>query len=221
MHLAIDKLEKSFGKRDILKLNNLDLTTGEVVGVFGRNGSGKSTLMKILFGTMSATASLLYLDKAPFDPATTIARKLIAYLPQHSFLPGGLKVRDLIPLVIADGEAQNRVFYSPGIATFDNQRIGSLSMGQLKYLEFLLVAYLDHPFLLLDEPFSMIDPLYHQIIKEVIDSLKASKGILVTDHYYENVWAVTNRNYILVDGVLLPIETKEELTKHGYLPTRR
>ncbi|MFD2937498.1 ATP-binding cassette domain-containing protein [Spirosoma flavum] len=221
MHLAIDKLEKSFGKRAILKLNKLDLQTGETVGIFGRNGSGKSTLMKILFGTMRATASSLYLDTVPFDPATTIARKLIAYLPQHSFLPGGFKVRDIIPLVIADGEAQNRVFYSPGIASFENQRIGSLSMGQLKYLEFLLVAYLDHPFLLLDEPFSMIDPLYHQVIKEVIGSLKASKGILVTDHYYENVWAVTNRHYILVDGLLLPIETKEELTKHGYLPSRR
>lgn len=147
MHLAIDKLEKSFGKRAILNLNKLDLTTGEAVGIFGRNGSGKSTLMKILFGTMRATASLLYLDTVPFDPATTIDRKLIAYLPQHSFLPGGLKVRDLIPLVIADGEAQNRVFYSPGVASFENQRIGSLSMGQLKYLEFLLVSYLDHPFL--------------------------------------------------------------------------
>ncbi|MFD2937428.1 ATP-binding cassette domain-containing protein [Spirosoma flavum] len=221
MHLAIDKLEKNFGKRAILKLKNLDLTTGETVGIYGRNGSGKSTFMKILFGTMRATASSLYLDTVPFDPATTIARKLIAYLPQHSFLPGGLKVRDIIPLVIADGEAQNRVFYSPDIASFDNQRISSLSMGQLKYLEFLLVAYLDHPFLMLDEPFSMIDPLYHQIIKEVIGSLKARKGILVTDHYYENVWEVTNRNYILVDGLLFPIETKEELTKHGYLPSRR
>lgn len=220
MHLVIDNLEKKFGKRTILRLKNLDLTTGEMVGIFGRNGSGKSTFMKILFGTMRATSSSLYLDTEPFDPATTIARKLIAYLPQHSFLPDGLKVRDIIPLVIADGEAQNRVFYSPGIASFDNQRIGSLSIGQLKYLEFLLVAYLDHPFLMLDEPFSMIDPLYHQIIKEVIVSLKAKKGILVTDHYYENVWQVTNRNYILVDGLLFPIETKEELTKHGYLPSR-
>lgn len=67
----------------------------------------------------------------------------------------------------------------------------------------------------------MIDPLYHPIIKDVIGYLRASKGILVTDHYYENVWAVTNRNYILVDGLLLPIERKDELTKHGYLPSRR
>ncbi|MBD2705747.1 ATP-binding cassette domain-containing protein [Spirosoma sp. BT702] len=221
MHLAIDKLQKSFGKRAILNLENLELATGETVGIFGRNGSGKSTLMKILFGTMKATASSLYLDTRPFNPATNIARKFIAYLPQHSFLPSGLKVRDIIPLMIPDGETQNRVFYSPGVASFDNQRIGSLSMGQLKYLEFLLVAYLDHPFLMLDEPFSMIDPLYHPIIKDIIGSLGASKGIFVTDHYYENVWAVTNRNYILVDGLLFPIETKEELTKHGYLPSRR
>ncbi|SFC63336.1 hypothetical protein SAMN05216167_10231 [Spirosoma endophyticum] len=123
--------------------------------------------------------------------------------------------------MIPDGEAQNRVFYSPGMASFDNQRIGSLSIGQLKFLEFLLVTYLDHPCLILDEPFSMIDPLYHPIMKDLIGSLRASKDILVTDHYYENVWAATNRNYILVDGLLLPIEMKDELTKHGYLPSRR
>jgi ABC-type multidrug transport system ATPase subunit len=220
MHLAIKKIEKYFGKRAILKLENLELRTGETVGIFGRNGSGKSTLMKILFGTMRANSSSLYMDTVPFDPATNIARKLIAYLPQHSFLPGDLKVRDLIPLIILDGEAQNRVFYSPGVASFDKQRVGSLSVGQLKYLEFLLLAYLDHPFLMLDEPFSMIDPLYHQIIKEVIRSLRVSKGILVTDHYYDNVWEVTNRNYILVDGLLSSIGTKEELTKNGYLPSR-
>jgi ABC-type lipopolysaccharide export system ATPase subunit len=59
-----------------------------------------------------------------------------------------------------------------------------------------------------------------QIIKEVIRSLRGSKGILLTDHYYENVWQVTNRNYMLADGSVAPIETKEELTKHGYLPSR-
>ncbi|SFC63375.1 ATP-binding cassette domain-containing protein [Spirosoma endophyticum] len=81
MHLAIDKLEKCFGKRAILKLENLALTTGETIGISGRNGLGKSTLMKILFGTMKANASSLYLDTLPFNPATNIARKLIAYLP--------------------------------------------------------------------------------------------------------------------------------------------
>lgn len=220
MHLSIQKIDKNFGKRAILKGGHFELRTGEIVGLFGRNGSGKSTLMKILFGTMRATTSSVYLDTVPFDPATSIARKLIAYLPQHSMLPSDLNVRDIIPLVIADGEAQNRVFYSPGVASFDNQRVGALSIGQLKYLEFLLVAYLDHPFLMLDEPFSMIDPLYHQIIKEVIRSLRESKGILVTDHYYENVWQVTNRNYMLVDGSVVTIESKEELIKHGYLPSR-
>ncbi|WP_420148121.1 ATP-binding cassette domain-containing protein [Spirosoma sp.] len=220
MHLTVKKIEKYFGKQAILKLENFELRTGETVGIFGRNGSGKSTLMKILFGTIKANACSLQLDAVPFDPATTIARKLIAYLPQHSFLPTDLKVRDLIPLMLPDGEAQNRVFYSPGVASLDKQRIGSLSIGQVKYLEFLLVAYLDHPFLMLDEPFSMIDPLYHQIIKDVICSLMASKGVLVIDHYYDSVWEVTNRNYVLVDGSLSLIWTKDELTKNGYLPSR-
>ncbi|QHV95698.1 ATP-binding cassette domain-containing protein [Spirosoma endbachense] len=221
MLLEVKKIEKNFGTRAILKQGSLELRTGETVGIFGRNGAGKSTLMKILFGTMRANASSLYIDSIPFNPSTNIAGKLIAYLPQHSFLPRGLKVRDLIPLIISDGERQNQVFYSPGVASFDNQRIGSLSLGILKYLEFLLLAYLDHPFLMLDEPFSMIDPLYHEIIKKVILSLRASKGILVTDHYYDTVWDVTTRNYVLVDGSLSLIKAKDDLSTYGYLPGRK
>ncbi|OJV15222.1 MAG: hypothetical protein BGO21_29905 [Dyadobacter sp. 50-39] len=79
-----------------------------------------------------------------------------------------MKVSSLIAMVFSDGEVQNRLFYSPGVASFENQRIGALSLGMLKYFEFLLLANMHHPFLMLDEPFSMIDPLFHDVIKEVI-----------------------------------------------------
>ncbi|MCF0052585.1 hypothetical protein LXM25_21115 [Dyadobacter sp. LJ53] len=90
-----------------------------------------------------------------------------------------------------------------------------------KYFEFLLLAHMEHPFLLLDEPFSMIDPLFHNIIKDVISSKLADKGILLTDHYYNDVWEATKRNYVLVGGSMLEVETKADLAIHGYLPSRQ
>jgi ABC-type multidrug transport system ATPase subunit len=220
MQLDVNHVEKKFGKKAILKSVNIHLRTGETVGIFGRNGSGKSTLMKILFGTINATASSLFIDNAQFQPKDNIASKLIAYLPQESFLPRDIKVRNLISMIFSDGEKQNHIFYSPSVASFENKQIGELSLGMLKYLEFLLLAHMEHPFLLLDEPFSMIDPLFHNVIKDVIASKLANKGILLTDHYYEDVWQVTKRNYVLVDGSMLEVKTKAELATRGYLPSR-
>jgi ABC-type multidrug transport system ATPase subunit len=218
MHLEIKQIEKHFGKKTILKNVTFDVETGDTIGIFGRNGCGKSTLMKILFGTMSADINSIFIDANPFSTKTNIARKTIAYLPQESFLPRDIKVRNLISMLFPDGEIQNQIFYSPGVSLFDNQWVGALSLGTLKYFEFLLLAHMDHPFLMLDEPFSMIDPLYHDIIKEKIISLKPSKGIIVTDHYYNNVWEVTNRNYVLVEGAMFQVETKADLSRFGYLP---
>ena len=220
MQLDANHIEKSFRKRAILKSVNIQLRTGESVGIFGRNGSGKSTLMKILFGTMNATAGSLFIDNTRFQPKDNIARKLIAYLPQESFLPRDIKVRNLISMIFPDGEQQNEIFYSPSVASFENKRVGELSLGMLKYFEFLLLAHMEHPFLLLDEPFSMIDPLFHNVIKDVIASKLANKGILLTDHYYDDVWDVTKRNYVLVDGSMVEVKTKAELAIHGYLPVR-
>lgn len=221
MQLDVKHLEKKFGEREILKNANFHLSTGEAVGIFGRNGSGKSTLMKILFGTLNAKTDSIFVDNIQFQLKTNISRKIIAYLPQESFLPRDMKVRSLIAMIFSDGEVQNRLFYSPGVASFENQRIGALSLGMLKYFEFLLLANMDHPFLMLDEPFSMIDPLFHDVIKEVIKSKLISKGILLTDHYHADVWQVTNRNYVIVDGSTHQIYTKEDLATHGYLPNRK
>ena len=92
-------------------------------------------------------------------------------------------------------------FRAPFIERIATRKIGTLSLGELRYFELLLVAHLEHPFLLLDEPFSMIELLYKEAIKEFLLSLKAKKGILLTDHYYRDVLDISDRNLVLVDGV--------------------
>jgi ABC-type lipopolysaccharide export system ATPase subunit len=92
-----------------------------------------------------------------------------------------------------------------------------LSMGERRYLELLLVAHLPHPFLLLDEPFSMIEPLYKEEIKKFLLSLKAKKGILLTDHYYQDVLNVADRNFVLSNGLLKIVQNREDLKKQGYI----
>jgi ABC-type multidrug transport system ATPase subunit len=187
------------------------------MGIFGRNGSGKSTILKILFGTLKADSIRLSVDGKTIFQEEVISHKLIGYLPQDNFLPKWLKVRDIIPMYY-DGNEQDKIFYAPRIEKMANTRAGNLSMGEARYLELLLVGYLSHPFLMLDEPFSMVEPLYKGLIKEHLIALKGKKGIILTDHYYEDVFSVTDRNLLLKNGRLIAVENKNDLADHGYVP---
>jgi ABC-type multidrug transport system ATPase subunit len=216
--LTVTGLTKSFGSKSILDNIAFGCSTGEILGIFGRNGSGKSTILKLLFGTLKANSISLTLDGTALPVKEVIPQGIIGYLPQEPFLPKNLKVRDVVPLYFSNGTMQDKIFYAPGMAKMANTPVGKLSMGELRYFELLLVGHLSHPFLMLDEPFSMIEPLYKDLIKEFLLQLKAKKGIIITDHYYNDVFSVTNRNIMLKDGKLFTIETKQELADHGYLP---
>jgi ABC-2 type transport system ATP-binding protein len=123
----------------------------------------------------------------------------------------------VIPLFHQDGDDQDLIFRAPFIEKVATRKVGVLSLGELRYLELLLVAHLDHPFLLLDEPFSMIEPLYKQVIKEFLFSLKAKKGILLTDHYYRDVLDISDRNLVLVDGNIQIARNIDDLKQLGYI----
>lgn len=215
--LEITNLNKSYGKKIILKNINLECSVGEIIGVFGRNGTGKSTLLKLIFGTVKSDSINIKINSKTISQKDIIASKKIAYLPQDTFLPKEKKVKSIIPLFFPNGDDQNKIFYSPQVSSFEKTKIGKLSLGQLRYLELLIIGNLNHSFLMLDEPFSMIEPIYKDVIKKLLLKLKKSKGIILTDHYYNDVLQVTNRNFILKNAKKIEIKTKEDLVKYKYL----
>jgi len=208
---------KAFGAKKVLTNVSFELAQGEIIGIFGRNGSGKSTLLKILFSTLKADALDLRINDLPIKQFQIIPEQHIGYLPQDNFLPKHLKVRDVIPLFFEKGEEQDLVFRAPFVERIATTKIGLLSMGERRYLELLLIAHLPHPFLLLDEPFSMIEPLYKEKIKEFLIKLKAKKGIILTDHYYADVLEISDRNLVLVNGESTSAADEKALRGLGYL----
>ncbi|WP_109302222.1 ATP-binding cassette domain-containing protein [Aquimarina sp. AU474] len=215
--LVVKSLTKSFRKQIVLNDFSFQCKIGQIIGVFGRNGSGKSTLLKCILGTLKSNSIIIIIDGEHITPKKIIPDGRIGYLPQDSFLPKEKKVRDIIPLIHPKGDIQDRIFYAPNVYKIDNKRVGELSLGELRYLEILLLTYLDHQFLMLDEPFSMIQPIYKDWIKELLLSAKEKKGILITDHYYEDVLEVTDTNMIIKEGKPIAIKNKKDLINHGYL----
>jgi len=216
--LSVSGLSKSFGTKVLLDNAGFTLKTGEILGIFGSNGSGKSTLLKILFGTVKAPPFSLKINNQQISAKDVIPKQLIAYLPQEPFIPKQLKVRDVIPLYYK-GDTQDKLFYAPGIQRLANSRVSQLSMGELRYFELLLIGNLNHPFLMLDEPFSMIEPLHKEKIKEFLVALQSVKGIIVTDHYYRDVLSVSTKNLLLKNGSLIEVATEQELAANGYIPS--
>ena len=219
MHkLTVTGLTKSFGIKKVLDNVTLNLQTGDILGVFGRNGCGKSTMLKMLFGTIKADAITMLFDDNPLKAEHVIPNGVIGHLPQDPFLPNSLKVRNVIPMYFSDSDLQDKIFYAPGIHKITDTKVGSLSMGELRYLELLLVGNLNHPFLMLDEPFSMVEPLYKERIKEFLNQLKTSKGIIITDHYYKDVLSISTSNIILKNGNAIAVNNETDLRAEGYLP---
>lgn len=215
--LQITNASKSFGDKKNLDQVALSCNTNDIIGLFGRNGTGKSTLLKIVFGTVKADDVSISYDGQIIPVKKVIPSQIIGYLPQESFLPKQVRVRDIVPMFFQRSEDQELVFYAPKVRTFDHMRVGELSLGQRRYLEVLLIGNLEHPFLLLDEPFSMIEPLYKDEIKHLLVKLSKYKGIVITDHYYDDVLDITNHNYLLKDAKLHEVQSKKKLIEMSYL----
>ena len=215
--LKVENIDKSYGKRSILKNIDLGCRVGEIIGIFGRNGSGKSTLLKIIFGTVKADSISIKIDSETFCQKAIIKSKKVGYLPQDTFLPKDRKVREIIPLFFPNGDDQNKIFYSPQVSNFEKTRVGELSLGQLRYLELLIIGNLNHKFLMLDEPFSMIEPIYKDVIKGLLLKLRETKGIILTDHYYNDVLKVADKTFVIKDAKKIEVFDKDDLIRHGYL----
>ena len=184
--LEISGIIKQFKTRTLLSDVYIKCRTGEVVGILGRNGSGKSTLLQIIFGTMPTENKTIRINNTTY-PHPYLNGKLISYLPQQNFLPKHLGIKKLVDVFIDDKEVRSRILSDKRIANHIDKNVAALSDGELRYLEILLVISLPVRFVLLDEPFSGIEPIYKEMIKELVNCHKQDKGFLITDHDYRNI----------------------------------
>jgi len=214
--LHVDSIIKSYGNNQLLTDIFISCNPGEIVGLLGRNGSGKSTLLKIIFGSLNADTKFVKVGDKIINGVND-SRNLINYLPQDGFLPNHIKIKTIINL-FCDKYSGEIIAENPLIRPLVNKKCNKLSGGEKRLLEILLITYSKANYVLIDEPFNGIAPVYKDEIKRHIQEQSKFKGFIITDHDYRNILDVASRVLILHDGAIQEIKNREELIYWGYLP---
>jgi lipopolysaccharide export system ATP-binding protein len=216
--LEIDSVRKAFWTNQVLTDVYLKCEPGDIIGLLGRNGSGKTTLLKIIFGTLYTDYKHIRInDLALNQPYKT--KKLVSFLNQDNFLPKNLTIRQIVNLYSAHLDSGN-FLQDTVLSKVLDTKISVLSGGESRYLEVKLIINLDSQFVLLDEPFNGISPLHIELIKKMILDKSSKKGIVLTDHDYRNVLDIANKYFLLFDGGIKKIKTREDLIVWGYIPDK-
>lgn len=213
--LIADSIIKSYNGKLVLSDIYLKCQTGDIIGIFGRNGCGKSTLLQILFGTMEAENSFIKIDSV-VSRTPYMIKNGISYLPQGNFLPSTLTVLEAIKLFV---QSENVEVFQRDELIKNNlkKNVIMLSGGELRYLQVKLLLYSSSKFCLLDEPFSGISPIIAERLNQLIIMQSSTKGIIITDHNYQNLFKIVNRIYILKDSKCHHLKSRDELVDYGYI----
>lgn len=208
--LYVDSIQFSYNDRfQLLTGVYLSCKVGEVIGLLGRNGTGKSTLMKIIFGSLKPKYAFIRINGKSTKQAFTTQE--VVYLPQASYLPTSERVKTVVKVMFSDKAKRSLILNDKRIHMLKDQKVYELSGGERRYLEILLLIHQKATFLLLDEPFSEIEPFYVEAIQELIRSHQSDKGFIISDHDYQNVLDVSTRITLLKDGGCMEIKDKREL----------
>ncbi|HJP62050.1 MAG TPA: ATP-binding cassette domain-containing protein [Mucilaginibacter sp.] len=214
MVLKVDSVQLEFDGRKILQDVWLECKVGEVVGLLGRNGSGKSCLLRIIFGSLAA--QFRYVSINDEFIAKGYINNRIAYLPQHNYLPKGIKIFKLA-VHLVDERFWKSFAAHPAYQNHHHKTIQQLSGGELRQLETLMVIYGKADFILLDEPFTHISPIQADDFKAIIKQCSKHKGIIVTDHQYRNIIDVSDRLIVIANGCTKPVTSPDDLVTYNYL----
>ena len=232
-HLSADELRKNYGRREVVQGVSLEARGGEVVGLLGPNGAGKTTTFSMVSGFVSPSSGTVRLNEDLLTdlPAYQRARKGLVYLPQESSVFRKLTVEQNIRAIAEtlglsskrEDEIVEERLDELRLTSLARQKAYTLSGGERRRLEITRALVLNPKFLMLDEPFSGVDPISVSEVMTIIRQLKDSGiGIFLTDHNVRETLKIVDRAYLLYEGKVLTHGTADFLlsdpeTREKYL----
>ncbi len=225
MILRTEGLIKSYGGRRVVDGVSLQIESGTVVGLLGANGAGKTTTFYLITGLIAHEAGEIFLNARPIGhwPFYLRARQGIHYLPQEPSVFRKLSALENLLLVLEHWEREPRerrrralqLLHKLGIEHLADRRVDTLSAGERRRVEIARALATSPQFLLLDEPFSGIDPISVAEIQKIIRALASDGiGVIVTDHNVRETLSVTDYAYLLNEGKLILSGRPDEIASH-------
>lgn len=227
------ELVKDYGKRRVVNGVNLNLAAGEIVGLLGPNGAGKTTSFYMIMGLVPATAGNVFLGNVDITnlPMYKRSRMGIGYLPQEASVFRKLTVEENVMAVVEtlDMPKKERKDYvlkmldDLDLKRLSSQKAYTLSGGERRRLEITRALAVRPKFLLMDEPFSGVDPISVAEVQNIVLGLKAKGiGVLITDHNVRETLSIVDRAYLIHQGKVLSQGTSDflvndEMSRKFYL----
>ena len=222
MMLTAEKLEKTYHGKNVVNGVSLAVGPGETVGLLGPNGAGKTTTFHMIVGWIPPSGGGVFLDGRDITrlPMFRRARLGLAYLPQEPSVFRKMTVAEnlqavleFMPLSRAEQRArQAETLAKLGLESLAGRSALNLSGGERRRVEIARSLLLKPSFLLLDEPFSGIDPITISDLRNIIRGLAADGiGILITDHNVRETLSITDRSYLIFQGRVLFSGSSPEL----------
>jgi lipopolysaccharide export system ATP-binding protein len=220
--LSTTDISKAYRGRKVVDDVSLWIKQGEVVGLLGPNGAGKTTSFYMIVGLITPDSGTVRLDDEDITalPMYQRARRGISYLPQEPSVFRKLSVENNLMAILQTlplngrerHKRMNELIDQLGLDTVRHNKGYALSGGERRRVEIARSLVIEPSFLMLDEPFSGIDPIQVLEIQRIIFDLKRSGiGILITDHNVRETLAVTDRAYIINNGQIFRSGSPEDL----------
>jgi lipopolysaccharide export system ATP-binding protein len=220
--LEAEGLEKSYHGKKVVDNISIHVNKGEIVGLLGPNGAGKTTTFSLILGLVPQDAGRITLSGEDItdSPMYKRARKGLCLLPQESSAfrrlsveDNLLSIREAVPDQLSGGDGDwKSLLEEMGLERLSNTKAYALSGGERRRLEIARALITNPEYILLDEPFTGIDPLAILDLQEIILSLKnKGLGLLITDHSVRETLKITDRAYIIDRGKILKEGTPQEL----------
>jgi len=222
--LAGNDLKKVYGNREVVKGISIEVNQGEVVGLLGPNGAGKTTTFYMITGMIRPTNGKVCLNNIDITemPMYKRAQRGVGYLAQEPSVFTKLTVEENLKLVLEMTSLSKskqlrrleELLEDFSIGHIRKSKAYTLSGGERRRTEIARALVMEPKFILLDEPFSGIDPIAVEDIQKIIFDLKSRGiGILITDHNVRETLTITDRAYLLFEGNILKSGTARELTE--------
>jgi len=220
--LQVENLVKTYGKRTVVNNVGLTVEAGEIVGLLGPNGAGKTTTFRMAIGMIAPKSGTVFFNGHDITnlPMYKRARLGMGYLSQETSVFQKLSVEENIEAIleglnISRGERKDRtekLLEELELIRLAKNKACTLSGGEKRRLEITRALVAGPSLMLLDEPFSGVDPIAVFDIQQIIINLKAKGiGILLTDHNVRETLSITDRSYIINNGRVLTSGTSQEL----------